>query len=204
MTLTDIQQFFDHQAPTWDYSFDEQKLTHLKDLFAQFVQRLQTPILDLGCGTGVLLKVFPQFLVEQQGMIVELDIAWAMLNQVKPKMNDLQAKVCRIQADGHVLPFVEQSFKEVVAFQVFPHFTHPQHVTSEVARILKPGGRFIILHLMDHFKLNELHRNAGQTVANHYLPPVSELGQQLQPFGFTIEQHLEKEDCYLIVARKNW
>ncbi|WP_457566528.1 class I SAM-dependent methyltransferase [Caldithrix abyssi] len=202
MAINEIQHFFDHQALGWDYSFDEQKLKRLRWIFKHRIGALKGPVLDLGCGTGVLLKVFPQVLSDRSSLILEMDLSMAMLHQAQEKRFGLLNKVYFVQADGHRLPLAEKSMNSVVAFQVLPHFIDPLHVFQEVYRTLKKDGRFVILHLMDHHKLNALHRSAGGAVEDHYLPPVEEVAAMLASENFVIDDFLEKEDCYLIIGRK--
>lgn len=47
-----------------------------------------------------------------------------------------------IVADGHAIPFLDNSFDLVATSAVFEHLRHPWIVAREIHRILKPGGRF--------------------------------------------------------------
>jgi SAM-dependent methyltransferase len=46
-------------------------------------------------------------------------------------------------ADGHGLPFKSQVFHLVTAFQVLEHLQYPWIAVREIARVLRPGGRFV-------------------------------------------------------------
>jgi SAM-dependent methyltransferase len=49
-----------------------------------------------------------------------------------------------IQADARRLPFSEATFDVVVCLDVLEHIVEDQLVASEIFRVLKPGGRFLI------------------------------------------------------------
>jgi len=49
-----------------------------------------------------------------------------------------------IQADARDLPFSESSFDIVICLDVLEHITEDYLVASEIYRVLKPGGRFLI------------------------------------------------------------
>lgn len=48
-----------------------------------------------------------------------------------------------ILADGHCLPFVEESFDLVLSMQVLEHLHSPWLGVSEIARVVRPGGYFV-------------------------------------------------------------
>lgn len=48
-----------------------------------------------------------------------------------------------VLADGHRLPFVDESFEMVTAFEVLEHLHSPWIAAEEIYRVLKPGGRFV-------------------------------------------------------------
>lgn len=190
------QDFFDTIAPGWDYHFKPQKRSYLRSIISGLLPQIKQPVLDIGCGCGILLDVLPA------GMNpVCLDLSLEMLEQTKTNHSAVNPKL--LQADGHYLPFADNCFSTVFCFQVFPHFHSSELVMDEVRRILAKNGNWIILHLMDHQQLNQLHRDAGKEVAEDILPPASVLSERLADRGFRIQKSVEKEDLYLIVAQNS-
>lgn len=51
--------------------------------------------------------------------------------------------VTKANLDTDVIPFEDDYFDIVFAFEVFEHFCNPQHALEEIRRALKPGGTFI-------------------------------------------------------------
>ncbi len=99
--------------------------------------RSDLAVLDVGCGTGVLLRrlkdAFPK------SVVWGLDLSPHMLARAMPKRLDLNPfHVTR--GDSEFLPFAEGSFDVVVCSNSFHHFPSQGEVLNEMARVLKPGG----------------------------------------------------------------
>jgi SAM-dependent methyltransferase len=92
-------------------------------------------ILDLGCGKGR----FARSLSERGAQVIGLDVSAGMLA--------LAAGLLRVRASARLLPFGPASFDAALAVEVFEHLA-PQaldHVCSEVLRVLRPGGTFVVV-----------------------------------------------------------
>jgi ArsR family transcriptional regulator len=53
-------------------------------------------------------------------------------------------------ADVHALPFQDESFDSVIMFHTLTYAEHPGRAVAECARVLRPGGRFVLLCLDEH------------------------------------------------------
>ena len=194
--LQKTQEFFDRHAPLWDYHVRPEQQNRMQTILNEFAPELLNPLLDLGCGSGILHRVLPESL-----RLTEVDLSFQMLRRVKEKYAERKPKL--IQADAHALPLRSGYYKTVICFQAFPHFNRPQQVMEEVNRILVSNGMWIILHLMDHTRLNALHRDAGQAVSEDILPAASELADRIREHSFSIAECREERALYLIAARKH-
>jgi SAM-dependent methyltransferase len=128
---------------------------HLKDLpafrallravearFYQDLLPLQEPVLDVGCGDGHFSSVaFPH------PLMAGIDPAAGALCEAR------QRGAYRVLARsmGDALPFAHESFATVICNSVLEHIPAVQPVLAEIARVLRPGGRFIFCVPSDHF-----------------------------------------------------
>ena len=101
-------------------------------------------ILDIATGTGDLAILMSQ---TKASKIIGLDISAGMLEVGRKKIEakNLSDRIEMIQADSENMPFEDNSFDAItVAFGV-RNFEHLEKGLSEILRVLKPGGIFVIL-----------------------------------------------------------
>jgi len=91
-------------------------------------------VLDLGCGDGQISRL----LAESNARVVGVDPTW---NQIRVA-HDRGGGAAYARSEAAALPFPPASFRAVVACLVFEHIDDLPGAVSEVARVLRPGGRF--------------------------------------------------------------
>ena len=103
-------------------------------------------VLDLGSGTGASYSDLKNF------DVTALDPDEKMLS-----LNNFKKKVVGI---GEELPFKENSFDNVLCCFVWRNMSDTEKALSEVYRVLKPGGKFILLDMTrpKNFFLKLLHK----------------------------------------------
>ena len=153
------KQFFDKKAEIWDSHDRMQKEQRLHKILSKIIPELNSPILDMGSGTGVLIPILENILINSD-QIIEFDISKSMLEKAWTKYHR-KDNINFVQSDGHSLPFQDKSFASIVCFAVYPHFHDPMSAVREFNRVLNDRGMLIILHLMGHRELNALHEEAG-------------------------------------------
>jgi len=94
--------------------------------------------LDLGCGDGSLTVKVAQILGAQQ--VYGVDIADEALKEAKSKT----IKTARVDLNTDRLPFCDGAFDVVSAFEVIEHLWNIDNMISEVHRVLKTRGLFIL------------------------------------------------------------
>lgn len=113
--------------------------------------RRQFDLLDVGCGTGSLALMVAG--AGLGGRVVGLDYAEKMCRLADGKANGarLNGGVKFVRADSEHLPFASAGFDVVTCSNSFHHYPHQVDVLSEMRRVLRPGGR---LMLIDGFRDN--------------------------------------------------
>jgi SAM-dependent methyltransferase len=123
-------------------------------------------LLDAGTGTGRMLELLAPHIRRGVGIDVSAD----MLAIARDRLERARVLHCQVRlGDLYRLPFadgsVEQGFDAVLFHQVLHYLDDPQAAVAEAARVLKPGGRMIVVDFAPHeleFCRDELnHRRLG-------------------------------------------
>ncbi len=91
-------------------------------------------VLDVGCGRGGIIER-----LGAMGRWTGCDPDWRSLKDHR------RVQLGRSQASSEQLPFADATFDVVIASWVLEHLSRPAYTFSEVARVLRPGGRFFFL-----------------------------------------------------------
>jgi len=97
-------------------------------------------VLDVGCGEGALAVK----LCQAGGLVTAVDPGWNMLTAAQSRMRAEKCPVTLALAAGEQLPFATASFDVVLAKTVLCFVEEAQGMVDEMARVLRPGGRFVI------------------------------------------------------------
>jgi ubiquinone/menaquinone biosynthesis C-methylase UbiE len=117
------------------------------------VQGAPQRVLDVGCGTGYLLRL----LAEQYPRATELagiDAAPAMIETAEQAANDQRMRFTVGVAEQ--LPFPDGAFDLVVSTTSFDHWADQQAGLGECARVLAPGGHLMLADLFSPLLLPSL------------------------------------------------
>ena len=130
-------------------------------------------VLDIAGGTGDLARAFAKR-VGASGMVLHTDINEAMLRQGRDRLLDEGLVLPTVICDAEALPFASGRFDLVSVAFGLRNMTHKDKALAEMARVLKPGGRLLVLEFSkvaaplskayDWYSFNVLPR-VGQLVA---------------------------------------
>ena len=131
---------FDRQAWTYDTArFGSHARGLYPVLLEQLVQIPHGSVLDVGCGTGELLREvglrFPE--TARTG----LDLSANMLAVAREKLG---GAVELVQGDAERLPFADGRFEVLLCNDSFHHYPNPGAAAAEFARVLQPGGVLLL------------------------------------------------------------
>jgi demethylmenaquinone methyltransferase/2-methoxy-6-polyprenyl-1,4-benzoquinol methylase len=101
-------------------------------------------VLDIAGGTGDLARAFAKP-VGATGLVVLSDINEAMLRQGRDRLIDDGVLVPTTLCDAEALPFATGSFDLVSVAFGLRNMTHKEKALAEMARVLKTGGRLLVL-----------------------------------------------------------
>lgn len=101
-------------------------------------------VLDVGAGTGFFAV---QLLRKHStiGEIVALDSSREMLKVARRKLqNTSHARLCFVQGEAEILPFVDGSFDFVVSMNTLHYLRNPRQFFNETNRVLDVGGTLVV------------------------------------------------------------
>lgn len=103
-------------------------------------------VLDVASGTGDLAKTFAK-IVGENGKVVMSDINEAMLKVGRDRLADagIVGNIECVQADAENLPFADNYFDCITIAFGLRNVTNKAKALSSMQRILKPGGKLLIL-----------------------------------------------------------
>jgi ubiquinone/menaquinone biosynthesis C-methylase UbiE len=119
-------------------------------------------LLDLGTGTARILVLFAG--LARQGIGIDQNremLAMARLAIERAGLRHIQVR----QGDIYALPFPNSFADFITIHQVLHYLDEPGRVIIEAARVLKPGGRLMIVdfapHELEHLRTEHAHRRLG-------------------------------------------
>ena len=159
-------------------------------------------IAELGCGggrnTAELLKRYPN------GKVSALDYSPLSVEKTKEYNKDMIAsgRCTVIQGNVAELPFDDESFELATAFETVYFWPGLEHCFSEVCRVLKPGGKFMICNESDG--TDETSLKYEKIIEGMKCYTVDELTSALKTAGFTevISDRYDSKPWITVIARK--
>ena len=101
-------------------------------------------VLDIAGGTGDLSLAFAKR-VGERGMVVHTDINEAMLGTGRDRLVNAGVMLPTTLCDAEKLPFPSDTFDIVTVAFGLRNMTHKDAALKEMCRVLKPGGRLLVL-----------------------------------------------------------
>lgn len=143
-----VRSVFDSVAPKYDLMNDLMSagLHRVWKAYTVAVANLQIgdKALDIAGGTGDLALAFSKK-VGKTGQVVHTDINEAMLSTGRNRLLDLGKVLPTVVCDAEKLPFPSDYFDVVSVAFGLRNMTHKDIALAEMNRVLKPGGKLLVL-----------------------------------------------------------
>ena len=143
------QAYFRSHAAEWDRI----RKLHVADaaveaaIRAALADKPFRSLLDLGTGTGRMLEMFGPHIERGLGLDLSLD----MLLLARDRLERANLKNCSVrQGDLYDLPLGNDSFDVVILHQVLHFLDDGARAIKEAARVLRPGGRLLVVDFAPH------------------------------------------------------
>ncbi len=121
-------------------------------------------LLDIGTGTGRILEVLGPQVMRGVG----IDQSRDMLAVARARLEDAGLVHCHVrQGDMYALPMMAATFDAVTLHLVLHYADRPAAAIAEAARVLRPGGRLVVIdfapHRVEALRESHAHRRLGFT-----------------------------------------
>ena len=142
-------------APSYDLMNDLMSLG-LHRLWKAFAIEIARPragerILDVAAGSGDLARALARR-VGPSGQVWLTDVNRRMLERGRDRLIDAGVPAPAVQCDAERLPFAPGAFDCVTVAFGLRNMTHKEAALAEMARVLKPGGRLVVLEFSKVWK----------------------------------------------------
>ncbi len=166
---------------------------------AKLFEGLKGKILELGVGTGRNIPYYPDDV-----SVVAIDISKNMISKAEDKAERLSRDVSFEVADVEELPFEDESFDAVVATGVFCCVPDQIRGFKEAKRVLKKGGKIILLeHVRPAGLLGNIFDILDPIVSNIMGPHINKRTiESIKEAGLTIikEENVFSDWVKLVIA----
>src|SRR5689334_9011027 len=158
------QNYFRRHAAQWDRI----RRLHVADtaveaaIRAALADKPIRSLLDLGTGTGRMLEQFGTAIVRGLGLDLSLD----MLALARARLDRAGLRHCSVRhGDIYDLALPRDSFDAVIIHQVLHFLDDSARAIAEAARVLRPGGRLLVVdfapHDLEFLRDEHAHRRLG-------------------------------------------
>ena len=143
-----VRAVFDSVAPKYDLMNDlmSMGLHRAWKAYTAMVANVRegAQVLDIAGGTGDLALAFARS-AGKTGRVVLTDINEAMLRNGRDRLLDAGCALASIVCDAEKLPFADARFDLVSVAFGLRNMTHKDVALGEMARVLKPSGKLLVL-----------------------------------------------------------
>lgn len=190
--MSGMLEFDERQARAVEAMYQNPDVTGQRsEVLRRLELRAGEAVLDIGSGPGLLLRDLA-LTVGASGRAVGLDMSAPMIEIAKHRCDGL-GQVAFEQGQAEMLPFPDAAFDAAVSTQVYEYVPDMALALRELYRVMKPGGRILILdtdwdslvlHTNDRARQERILKVWDEHLADAHLPAT--LSPKLRAAGFQI------------------
>ena len=185
---------FQKRAESYDEGFEGKLSQRFYNLMIESVELDDgCSVLDVGCGTGALLK---RMAAQKHIIGYGIDAEAKMVDVAQRKCPSMDIRQSRSEG----MPFDDQTFDAVTACMAYHHFDDKKGFALEAARVLKPGGALYIADPRFPSHVRSIFNGVFRliNVAGEFLSP-DEIAERFAEYGFV--QDSVSSDGYAQVVK---
>ena len=206
ITITDVERWNDAFAREHDIddyydrsgflirAIERRRLGCIRDMVAA------TPsdrILEVGCGGGHVLRLFPEC------KLTGVDVSGEMLNKARRNLAGYRVRL--LKGELHELDLPDGGFDKIICTEVLEHAVDPEGILRPIKRLLHSTGCAVITFPNDHLVngLKRMIRRSGLTI----LPPLRRIswgGDQYHIHTWSLTQMRELLCRYWLITQERF
>ena len=192
----DKQDFkFDKRASTYDQGF-EGKLSKrfYRLIYENVILRNGDRIIDIGCGTGTILKTLSGMEnIDAHGIDVEPE----MLKVAKAKCSNMDIRECSCEDT----PYEDNSFDVMTACMAYHHFPDKDGFAKEASRIIRQNGTLYIADPNFPLPIRKIMNFLAKSFNGEFLTS-QEIANRFTKYGFIPAGTVKDHYAQLVILRK--
>ncbi len=128
------------------------KRLQARDVMSALEIRASDCVLDFGCGSGYFTVEMAKLCRRAYGVDVTPYLHSVRIPEI------LGGRLEYLVAEGRQLPFPQEHFDRILASEVLPMAENPEEFLVEIRRVIKPGGRLVVVNGAGHPSICEAYR----------------------------------------------
>ena len=186
---------FDKRADKYDDHFEGKLSKVFYKLIYDNIELFDSAqVLDVGCGTGTILKT----LSERNNIVAHgIDVENEMIKVAKTKCPGMDIQLCSCESTH----FADNSIDAVIACMAYHHFSNKSAFEKEAARILKSGARVYIADPNFPFALRKIINFLARNLNGEFFSS-KEMAARFEKSGFKLAGVKKRAYGQLVVFEK--
>jgi ubiquinone/menaquinone biosynthesis C-methylase UbiE len=127
-------------------------------IYRSLLGRPTGAVVDLGCGTGLFAR---RLVRDLEAQVIGVDVSKPMIEEAIAQAREAAVAIDFVRAEAPSLSFQSASVAAVLQAGSLHFIRDLKSLLAEIARVLKPGGRYVASHLLVPPLLGPFHAAAG-------------------------------------------